>query len=124
MKITNPTAVRGEDLAVAYLKNRSFIILERNFHSRTGEIDIIAVDKNESEDVLVFIEVKTRTSLTFGTPFEAISKAKVRMMTQTGQYYKILHSSLPEQLRLDAVSVVIVPNTPAQILHIKNIFQF
>ena len=57
MKISNPTAVIGEDIAVNYLKKKGYKIIERNFRKGYGEIDIIALKKN----VLVFVEVKTRT---------------------------------------------------------------
>lgn len=63
----------GEDLACRYLEKRGYKILERNKHySRFCEIDIIAEYKN----TLVFVEVKTRTTNDFGTPFEAITKSK------------------------------------------------
>ena len=65
----------GEDFAVEYLKKHGFEILERNWHySRNAEIDIIAKDKN----TLVFVEVKTRSGLNCGHPFEAINKEKIR----------------------------------------------
>ena len=59
----------GEDIAVSYLEKLGYIIIERNFIANQGEIDIIAKDKKE----FVFIEVKTRTSMQFGRPVEAIN---------------------------------------------------
>ena len=65
----------GEDFAVEYLCKKGFEILDRNWHySRNAEIDIIAKDK----DTLVFVEVKTRSNLNCGHPFEAINKDKIR----------------------------------------------
>ena len=65
----------GEDFAVEYLQKNGFEILDRNWHySRNSEIDIIAKEKN----TLVFVEVKTRSGLSCGHPFEAINKDKIR----------------------------------------------
>src|SRR5512138_794272 len=62
----------GEDLAVDYLSHKGYIILERNFRSSQGEIDIIAKEK----DFLVFIEVKNYSVRSLGTPLGALRRAK------------------------------------------------
>jgi putative endonuclease len=97
----------GEDIAVEYLKKQKYKILERNFRIRNGEIDIIAIDHSEMEPVLAFIEVKTRSSTYFGTPFEAITSWKMEALIRTSQVYKALHPKLPDLMRIDAVSVAI-----------------
>lgn len=91
----------GESLAVKHLKNNGYRILDRNFKSKFGEIDITALDGN----VLVFVEVKTRWSEKFGPPEAAITPWKIRHIIKAGQYYKLLHPELPDALRLDAVAV-------------------
>src|SRR5690242_10711551 len=101
MFIPNPTARLGEDLATKFLENKGYKILERNFRKGYGEIDIVALDN----DTLVFIEVKTRSSNKFGTPFEQITPFKIRALERTAIFYKKLHPTLPEALRIDAVSV-------------------
>jgi len=121
MRVVNPTAKLGEDLACEYLKKNKFIIIDRNFHARGGEIDIIAVDTSEKEQILCFIEVKTRTSTAFGTPFEAISYWKLRALQKTAQFYKLTHKHLPDALRLDAISVMIKQNKQPEIELLKNI---
>ena len=74
MKIVNPTAKFGEDKACEYLKKLNFKIIERNFRKGYGEIDIVAIDSSDrSGQVLVFVEVKTRTSNAFGSPLEGIT---------------------------------------------------
>lgn len=124
MRVANPTAKLGEDLATAYLKNHNYTILERNFHAKGGEIDIIAIDRNEKEAILCFVEVKTRTSDQFGTPFEAITPWKLRFIEKTALYYTILHKSLPKALRIDAISVVLSKQNEVQSIEfIKNITQ-
>ena len=118
MKISNPIAKLGEDLATNYLKDKGYKIIERNFRKSYGEIDIIAVHKN----VLVFIEVKTRTSNKFGTPFEAITFSKLRILTKTATFYKQIHPKMPTALRLDAISVLLdYWGNVIDIEHIENI---
>jgi putative endonuclease len=56
---------------------------------------------------LVFIEVKTRTSSQFGTPFEAITHWKMQALVRTSQFYKATHRNLPEEMRIDAISVTL-----------------
>jgi len=91
----------GESLAVKHLRNKGYKILGRNFRSKFGEIDIIAIHEND----LVFIEVKTRWSQSFGPPEEAITPWKIRRMIKAGQYFQMLHPNPPESLRLDAVAI-------------------
>ena len=91
----------GENLALKHLKSKGYRILTRNFRSKFGEIDIIAIHEND----LVFIEVKTRWSQSFGPPEEAITPWKIRRMIKAGQYFQMLHPNLPESLRLDAVAI-------------------
>lgn len=106
----------GEKLAVSFLKRNHYQILQRNFRSRFGEIDIVAKD---GED-LVFIEVKTRAYLSFGTPEEAITPEKIKRIIKSADYFKLLHPELPDSLRIDLVAVDLVEDEP-QIRIIKNI---
>lgn len=103
MKIVNPVAIKGENIAVSYLQKKGYRILTRNFRKQYGEIDIIATHQN----TLVFIEVKTRTSKEFGEGIEAISYFKLKSLIKTGLLYTSLHSHLPEALRVDAISVLL-----------------
>lgn len=73
----------GEDLACDYLKNKGYIILDRNFHSRRGELDIIAKCKN----ILVFVEVKSRYYESFGSGLESITYAKIGNIINTSRFY-------------------------------------
>ncbi|OGH24893.1 MAG: hypothetical protein A3B47_02160 [Candidatus Levybacteria bacterium RIFCSPLOWO2_01_FULL_39_24] len=124
MRIVNPTAILGENIACDYIKKLGFKIIERNFRKGYGEIDIIATEKTKDGDVLTFIEVKTRTSSLFGSPLESITPWKLRFLIRTAQYYKMTHPKLPESLRIDAVSVILNGNKAENIELTRNISGF
>jgi putative endonuclease len=114
----------GEKLAVNLLQKKGYRILEKNFRSKLGEIDIIALDPSTSSGqvgaTLVFIEVKTRWSKNFGPPEEAVTPRKIRSIIKTGQYYRLLHPQLPEALRIDVVAVDLTEST-GRVRLIKNV---
>ena len=119
MIISNPTARLGEEIATKYLQKLGYKIIERNFRQGYGEIDIIAIDI----DTLVFIEVKTRTSNKFGTPFESITPYKIKALERTAQYFKKLNPKLPDALRIDAVAVTLDSfENVSNIELVKNIY--
>lgn len=91
----------GENYAVELLKSKGYKVIERNFRSKIGEIDIIAIDG----DTLVFVEVKTRWSKKFGLPEEAVSKTKIARIKRTGELYSISRPALPKKLRVDVVAI-------------------
>ncbi len=93
----------GEDLAAAYLEKSGYIIKERNFRTRTGEIDIIAI----KDDQLIFVEVKTRSSLNCGEPIEAIDPKKLRRLYRLGEEYKGREMNYYYNSRVDVVEVLI-----------------
>ena len=75
---------KGEDIAVKWLiKNKNYNILDRNYSTGYGEIDIIA----EDEKALVFIEVKFRNGTDFGYPYEAVNKNKQRRICKAALRY-------------------------------------
>jgi len=122
MKISNPTARIGEGIAAKYLQNKGYKIIERNFRKGYGEIDIIVTYKGK---LLVFVEVKTRKSTDFGDPLEAITYSKLKTLTKTAEFYKSLHRNLPQQLRIDAISILLnLENKVEKIEHIENISPF
>lgn len=106
MRISNPTAKKGEDIAYIFLKKQGYKIIDRNWRKGYGEIDLIAIENG----CLVFIEVKTRSSDLFGTPQEAITYFKLRSLEKTALFYKKLHPNLPDSLRIDAVSIMLDPS--------------
>lgn len=117
MRIVNPIGKKGEDLACEYLIKKGYTILERNYRKSYGEIDIIATKNN----ILVFIEVKTRTSNKFGTPLESVTPWKLQSLLKTAQYYSMVHARLPKELRIDAISILLGQGKEPIIEHIENV---
>lgn len=118
MYVNKETGKLGEDIAVHYLKQNGYVILDRNFECRQGEIDIIAKDKEE----IVFIEVKTRTNNKYGTPSEAVNKIKQNHMLQTIKYYLYIRNLSDEFIRIDVIEVYI-KNNIYKVNHIKQAFE-
>ena len=110
---------KGENIAEQYLKKLGYKIVERNWHySKNAEIDIIAKDK----DCLVFIEVKTRSNLDCGHPFEAITKSKIEKI-QTAIYgYLKENDNSTKDFRIDGIAIIGLNNP--EIEHIKNLGQY
>lgn len=108
---------KGEDIACEYLRKNGYKIIERNYRLRNAEIDIIALDISEKSHVVAFIEVKTRTSNSYGEPFEAIGYYKLQAMNRAALYYQMTHPNIPKLLRLDAISILI--NDSDQISQVK-----
>lgn len=96
----------GERIALSLLRSCGYKILAKNFHTKFGEIDIVAKDK----DTLVFVEVKTRHGKTFGLPEEAVGNRKLKRMEKAAQIYKTTRSNLPEGERIDVVSIELSPD--------------
>ena len=121
MKVSNPIAKIGEDLACEYLVSKGYKIIERNFRKKYQEIDIIAV----RDSTLVFVEVKTRRSNSFGSPFENIHQWKLKHLVRLAQFYKQLHPHLPDFMRIDAIGIILSPDNKLEKLeHLENISGF
>ncbi|MFC1977279.1 YraN family protein [Chloroflexota bacterium] len=95
------TGILGEKLARDFLKKRGYRIVETNFRCPEGEIDIVANHK----DFLVFVEVRTKTSLEFGSPEESITPAKQGRMRASAFHYLQTHNNSPSLWRIDVVAV-------------------
>lgn len=106
----------GEELAVNYLIDKGYQILERNWHSRHKEIDIIALDDTN----LVVVEVKTRKSDDYGEPDIAVGKDKQRMLIWAADAY-VRFKNLDVDVRFDIISIVISDDEP-EIEHIEDAF--
>ena len=95
------TGILGEKLANGFLKKRGYHILEINYRCPEGEIDIVA----KHRDCLVFIEVRTKKSLEFGSPEESITPAKQERMRATASRYYQTHNDLPLLCQIDVVAI-------------------
>ena len=93
----------GEDKAKEFLLQKGFKILDTNFHySRYGEIDIIAKKSN----IIYFVEVKYRTTNTYGMPFEAITKTKLEKIISCARYYLLTSNVKYCSYRISAISIL------------------
>lgn len=105
----------GEEMAVKYLRKKGYKILERNFRCKIGEIDIIA----EKDNVICFVEVKSRHSEKYGRPAESITDYKKRHITRTAEYYLLLKKYEDRDAQIDVIEILInLGNT--LINHIEN----
>lgn len=119
----NRVGQRGEDLAAEFLAAAGLVIVDRNWRTRTGELDIVALDG----DVLVVCEVKARRSVRFGTPLEAVTRVKAaRIRRLAAQWLLDRRGQLPDGrvsgVRFDVVSVLLPPAAPAVVEHLRGVF--
>lgn len=107
---------KGELLAKQYLVSHKYNILNMNYRNKIGEIDIIAMKNN----ILVFIEVKTRRSLEYGYAYEAVNRRKQEKIIATSSVFLKQNGFKDVQLRYDIIEVYLTPST--RINHIDNAF--
>lgn len=92
---------QGEKLAASFLRRNGYRILELNYRCSHGEIDIVA----EHGQILCFIEVKSRSSDAFGSPFEAVTPGKQRQIFRVALHYLQKHKRMNDFCRFDVVAV-------------------
>jgi putative endonuclease len=119
MRVKDAVGRFGEQLAAEQLAADGLVLLERNWRCPDGELDIVAMEG----DVLVFVEVKTRSSVAFGDPAEAVGVAKAARLRRLALRWLAGH---PErywpELRFDVVAIVrCVPGGPT-VRHIRGAF--
>ena len=107
---------RAETLACAYLIFHGYKITERNFHSRFGEIDIIA----KKRGVTVFVEVKARSGNMLADPAYAVDLYKQQKLIKTAYYY--MSNTATDDLRFDVIEVK-KQGLKLSLKHIKDAFQ-
>jgi len=110
------TGILGEKLAKDFLKKRGYRIVETNYRCPEGEIDIVARHK----DYLVFVEVRTKTSLEFGSPEESITQTKQERLKSTASRYQQTHDNLPPLWRIDVVAIELKRGKLSRIELIEN----
>ncbi len=109
---------RGEEIAVAFLKGRKYTVMERNFRCRGGEVDIIARDGK----TLVFVEVKTRRSLSFGPPQAAVTPFKQRQISKAALTWLAKKRLDEASARFDVIAILLQDHDVPRIDHIRNAF--
>lgn len=109
MTITHPKrstrqlGMTGEDLAVDYLARLGYQIIARNYHARIGELDIIA----RKAGVWHFVEVKTRSDVRHGQPYEAVRPWKVRHLKKAAWHFLVRHGhSTSQRMVFDVISIL------------------
>ncbi len=108
----------GEETVARYLEKNGYTILTKNYRCKIGEIDIIARDGAD----LVFIEVKTRSGLGYGSPAAAVTLRKQRQITRAAQWYLAEQQLFDVPARFDVISVLYGEANRQQIDHINNAF--
>lgn len=107
----------GEDLAARHLRDAGLIVIERNWRSRNGEVDIVALDG----DILVICEVKTRTNERFGGPVAAITSTKLSRLRCLAGEWIAAHPQPVSGIRIDVVAIMRPPKGAAQINHLVGV---
>jgi putative endonuclease len=107
----------GETLAARHLTGTGMVLLERNWQTTTGEIDLLL----REGDVLVVCEVKTRTSDACGLPHEAVDTAKVERLRRVADEWLAAHAADPRDVRVDLVAVTRPRKGPSVVEHVRGI---
>lgn len=108
---------KGELLAKRYLEKEDYKILETNFRTRYGEIDVIALYENE----IVFIEVKARSSIAHGLPCEAVNRNKQMKIRRVAGYYLLVSGNNGRNCRMDVIEILITDRRRF-LRHIRDAF--
>ncbi|MCK5701119.1 MAG: YraN family protein [Cyclobacteriaceae bacterium] len=107
--------IEGEQLAKDYLKKDEWLIMEMNYRYRRSEIDLIA-SKN---DLLIFVEVKTRSNTAFGLPEQFVDKKKAENIMKAADHY-ILEKDWTGNIRFDIISII--KKESIELEHIEDAF--
>lgn len=114
MRLTHPKGIAGEEKACQYLKKHRWYIIKRNWHCRFGEIDIIA----SKDNLLVFFEVRCRSSNLFGGASESITRSKLEKLKRSVNFYLATYPT-EQPVRLDAL--LLEDGLLQRVRHIANI---
>lgn len=109
---------RGEAFAALYLVENGFEIVDRNWRSRAGELDIVAREGN----TLAFVEVKTRSGVGFGTPAEAVTATKQLRIRKLAMEWLAVRGGHWVPVRFDVVAILLTRDGDPVITHIREAF--
>jgi len=117
MALHNDLGVKGEGIAKIYLEENGYEILDENWVYGKAEVDLIAY----RDGIMVFVEVKTRTSTAFGMPEEFVQKAKQKQMELASlQYIEIMNHQ--NDIRFDIIAIVFKKDNTYKLKHIEDAF--
>jgi putative endonuclease len=111
----------GEEVAARYLCSLGWQVVDRNWRCRWGELDLVAVEPTDSRPVVVFVEVKSRTGTTFGTPLMAVTPTKLQHMRRACAQWLACHPRPDCQVRLDAIGLLKRPGSALVLQHIRGL---
>lgn len=117
MRAKDAVGRRGEDIAESYLEARGLRILDRNWRCRDGEIDLVALDGA----VVVIVEVKARTSLAYGHPFEAVDARKLARLHRLAVAWCRDHLPAVPPWRVDVVGVLDDGSGSPAVEHLRGV---
>jgi putative endonuclease len=107
----------GERVAARHLVEEGLEVLDRNWRCDAGEIDLVLRDG----EVLVFCEVKTRTSSAYGHPLEAVTPAKAERLRRLAERWIQEHDVRPDGIRIDLVGVLVAERGRAEVEHLRGV---
>jgi putative endonuclease len=111
---------KGEDIAADFLKDKGYNIIQRNYRCRYGEIDIIA----EHDRTIIFAEVRTRRTETFGSPQGSITSSKIDKISKTALCYIQEKNLIEQACRFDVIAITYSKGSQKpNIIHIENAFE-
>ena len=113
----NTTGSTGESMAEAYLLKKGFTILQKNWRHSHWEVDIIAQKNN----ILHFIEVKTRRTEKYGQPEDAVSDKKIQNLINASEEYLYLHPQW-KRIQFDILSILILKDKPVNYFFIEDVY--
>ena len=107
----------GEETAAGYLEANGYTLLDRNFHTAHGEIDIVA----SKAGVLTFVEVKTRSSHSFAYPEDSVTRRKQAHMLSAAAEYLQAHPESGESWQFDVIAIERKAGNSPEIIHFENV---
>ncbi len=113
----NQTGSTGEAMAIKYFADNGFALLHQNWRHSHWEVDIIAAREN----ILHFIEVKTRRTKKFGHPEEAVSKKKIQNLINASEEF-LYQFPQWKRIQFDILSITILKNEPVEYFFIEDVF--
>jgi len=114
----NELGRKGEELAITYLQEKGYAIIEKNYRYQKAEIDIIV----QKENILAVVEVKTRSTNYFGNPEEFVNPKKIKLLTTAIDDY-VVNNDLDVEVRFDIIAITKQKNN-FKIEHLEDAFLF